>query len=174
MKPFAVTIEERRQRRVTVPAETPEQARAMVLATMPGFARVLSVVDLSAPLVAAGEPAEALAHLAAIPFMSDGLGLTTLRDWVLRGQSAPQRAEVNARLALAGLRLGEGTLSIGSPASVPVLALWLRATPWAGQRLLTVLATLPGARRSNLTFAGVRSRCVVLPVRAFLPIERAA
>jgi hypothetical protein len=164
MRAFAVTYEEKRTRRVQVAAPSADLARAQMVALLHPGCRVVDVRAADEPDVAEGEAQRALTHLLDRPYLSHDGQTQLVADWLDRGTTPDLRDAVNGRLALAGLRLlSEASLAVGSPVSVPTLRLWFGNGPWAGSRLLAVLATVPGARRSNMSFGGVRSRAVILP-----------
>lgn len=164
MRAFAVTYEEKRTRRVQVAAPSADAARAQMLALLHPGCRVVDVRAADDPDVAEGEAQRALTQLLDRPFLSHEGQPQLVADWLDRGTNADLRDAVNQRLAIAGLRLlPDLALAVGSPVSIPTLRLWFGTGPWAGSRLLAVLATAPGARRSNMSFGGMRSRAVILP-----------
>jgi hypothetical protein len=170
MQAFVVTVERRRVRHQLVVAASARAAHAAMLPLLGPRDRITGVRNRAEPMVDSAEPALALAHLASCPFLAHH-GPQTVGDWLRRGGDASQRDAVNAGLALAGLRiLGPGAgfegamLAVGAATSIPFLNEAFRTTPWAGPLLAGVLASLPGTRRSVMSFAGIKARAVSLPL----------
>ena len=72
----------------------------------------------------------------------------------------------NAKLSLAGLRIVEGGLAVANNPEFMFLINLFAATKWAGGQWSMALRNIPGARVTNLTFAGIRSRAVIVPLPA--------
>lgn len=182
MRAFTVYIENRTTRTARIAAVSEAQARAMAGVLLRGNDRVLRITDELAEgpaAVAPGLGAEALAHLRAKDYFDWQDRPQCVEDWLLRAVQPGMRDRVNPILALAGLRvMQDGSVAIGSPSSIPTLHGWFRTTPFDGAALMNVLGALPGARRAGLTFAGCRSRVIVLPfaivVPAVAPVEEDA
>lgn len=165
MDVYTVTVRETRLRRIQLVAESVDAACSAAAAVLDDGARVVD-----AQLHAEREPAaarSALDRLLTRDFLTLPSGPTgTVGDWVYHAAKGQDWAL--DKLPLIGLRLEPGGLVIGSPTSVPALAAWFRGTPWAKAELLAVLALVPGARRTNRTLAGVKSRAVILPIDTVL------
>lgn len=170
MHPYSVTVSETRTRRLRLVAADEAGAAEAARAVLRDGARVVSVQLYGDREVSAA--AEALAHLLSRDFLPVRGAVLSLETW-LRAAVAGDAAAA-AQLALAGLRVEGGRLIVGSPTSVPALAQWFRHTPWAKAELLAVLALVPGAERTNRTFAGVGSRAVSLPLSAVPGLEGGA
>jgi hypothetical protein len=168
MQVYAVTITEQRERRIRLAAASREGAIEAARAVARPKDRVVDVRLWGERDTRAGE--EALSHLLSRDYLTfDGKpyagGIApTVGDWLTRAAGGLLAA--NERLALAGLRVLERRVFVGSPSSIPALAGWFRGTAWEGPELLAVLALLPGALRTNCTFAGLRSRAVSLPMES--------
>lgn len=168
MQIYTVTIAETRERKLRLAAPSAGAAQDAARAVLRQRDRILDLRlwgerDRSAS-------SAALDHLLARDFLELDTGVTpTVLDWVAVASADPA---ANEKLALAGLRVVQADdgprLFVGSPASVPALAAWFRETPWAGSELLAVLALIDGARRTQCTFAGVRSRSISIPLSAVL------
>lgn len=170
MQIFTATVVETRTRtrRFQLAANTPEDAAETARAVLREGGRVVEVRPYGARAAVAAKAA--IDRLITRDFLPRGAGIeATVEDWILatlRGE-----AEAATSLALAGLRIEEGRIIIGSPTSVPTLARWFQATPWAGGELLSVLMLIDGAARTSRTFAGVSSRAVSLPLSAVIALE---
>lgn len=168
MQLFTVRIEQRRSRFQTVAAETPEAARRMAGLLLREGDRVLSVMQAAATGPAPADPQEgraALLHLLSQVFVDCDGTPTWVSTWInLWHHDAARRVEVNSVLAAAGLRVKDtGALIVGTATSIPTLAEWCGGTRFAGHALAAALATIPGAERGTATFAGLRSRTIVIP-----------
>ena len=155
MQIFNLTITESRERRVRVAAHTAEQAMMAAKSVLKPGARLLDCRLWGERDRAASH--RALTHLINhdfLPFGGDPSVTPTVLDWIERAASGDDPA-ANDRLALAGMRVVDDRLLIGSPASIATLAEWFRDTQWAGSELLSVLALFDDALRTNRTFAGL-------------------
>lgn len=175
MRAFTVHIESRALRTARIAAPSEVAARAMAGVLLRGGDRVVRIsdemTDGAAPR-APGMAADALARLRAMSFFDWQGRDQCVEDWLIRAANPASRETSNAVLALAGLRImPDGGVAIGSPSSVPTLHGWFRTTVFDGPALMNVLASLPGARRSNLTFAGCHSRAVIVPFALVVPVE---
>ena len=173
MRAYTVFIESRSLRTARLAAPSEVAARAMAGVLLRGNDRLVRVSDDEQD--APRRPAlavEALERLRSRDFFDWQGQSQCVEDWLLRAAQPGQRDKVNGMLALAGLRLmPNGKVAIGSPSSVPTLHGWFRTTAFDGPALMNVLGSLPGAQRSNLTFAGCHSRAVILPFALVVPDE---
>lgn len=175
MRAYTVFIESRTMRSARLAAPSEVAARAMAGVLLRGNDRLVRISDDLADGVSARAPgmaADALARLRAQDFFDWQGQDQCVEDWLLRASDPARRDATNPVLALAGLRvMPDGRVAIGSPSSVPTLHGWFRTTPFDGSALMNVLGSLPGAQRSNLTFAGCHSRAVILPFALVVPAE---
>lgn len=172
MQIYYVTVETRATSRVTVAARSEAEARADALLIAGAGARCLDAVPAS--YTAEAQAHEALAHLLVQDWLPLNDQPATVLDWVERAVFGPDRAAINAKLALAGLRVLDNLdLTVGT--AVPVLRRWFASTPWGGAGLRTALSRLPGARLEGPRyFQGVQSKTVRLPydlLRPHLPAD---
>ena len=168
MQVWSVRIERRRIRHQRVIAASEADARrsaAMVLRESDRLLGVALVDTAATRAVDAEEARAALEHLMSRDFLDLNGKPAWLRDWIALAQSTPERRdEANKAMAMAGLRLrDDGSVAVGSPASVPTLGVWFENTPWAGSQLLVAIDALPGSSRANMTFGGIRSRATIIP-----------
>lgn len=168
MHVFTVTIAETRERRMRLVAASHAAAQDAARAVLRPRDRILDLRLWGERDQSACEAA--LDHLLHRDFLALDTGVTpTVREWVEHAVTYPA---ANEKLALAGLRVTQAEdghrLLIGSPASVPALATWFQSTARAGSELLAVLALIDGARRTQCTFAGIRSRSISIPLSAAL------
>lgn len=175
MRAYTVFIESRAMRTARIAAPSEVAARAMAGVLLRGNDRLVRISDDLTEARSARAPglaAEALERLRSRDFFDWQGQAQCVEDWLLRAALPGQRDKANGILALSGLRLmPDGRVAIGSPSSVPTLHGWFRTTPFDGPALMAVLGSLPGAQRSNLTFAGCHSRAVILPFAAVVPDE---
>lgn len=173
MRAYTVFIESRELRTARIAAPSEVAARAMAGVLLRGNDRLVRISDdLSEAPRVPGRAVEALERLRSRDFFDWQGQPQCVEDWLLRAAEPGQRDKANAVLALAGLRLqADGRVAIGSPSSVPTLHGWFRTTAFDGPALMNVLGSLPGAQRSNLTFAGNHSRAVILPFALVVPEE---
>jgi hypothetical protein len=173
MRVFAVQIAQQRLKTLRVPAISIDAARSAAEFILQPGDRIRAITEQCDVTPASGRAA--LDHLLAREYLElDGAPML-VEDWLLSARKATAQ-HLNAKLALAGIRVDEqkGRVSIASAACVPVLHHWFMGTPWEGTSLIHALATMPGANRVNLTYAGVRSRSISLPFDMVLPSEVAA
>lgn len=171
---FSVEIEQRRTRRVTVPAPSAEAAKigARVLLRpndrIVGVDRALSDIDPKTEADVASDIVAAILDKE-VPGPR-GLGMT-VTEWIdrLKAEERPLRNDADLALARCGLRFDAGDLHIGSPGVIPALAIWFNGTAYCGPQLHATLRRLPGAKPSVRTFAGIRSRSVGVPLKAAVP-----
>lgn len=164
MQIYVAHIETRRTRLVRFAAKSAATAeRSANVLLRPGD-KLVSVdpLGLKDPVSARS----AIDHLLDRDYLPIDGQMHTVGEWLRLALTAPE--DFNPRLALAGLRISEGSIVIASPVSIPVLSDWFADTPWAGQALLQTLDALPGASRSNFTFAGRRARALLLPAAVVL------
>ena len=169
MRIWSVEVAQSRTRRIKVPAASPDLARAAVTGVLRQGDRVLSVTDTDTTGTADADDArDALAHICARDFLPYASRAQCVEDWLIRGLDPEQRAAVNTALAFAGLRVvSDTTIAVGSPTSIPALQAWCNGTHWHRTRFFELMGRIPGATRAGITFAGVRSRAIVLPIEAF-------
>lgn len=171
---FSVEIEQRRTRRVTVPAPTAEAAKIGARVLLRPNDRIVSVSCIRSapdPKDLIGQATDIVATILDKEVPSPrGIGLTVI-EWIERLKSPNRAVRADADLALArcGLRFDEGDLHIGSPNVIPALAIWFDGTAYSGQQLHATLRRLPDAKPSVRTFAGIRSRAVGVPLRSAAP-----
>lgn len=169
MRLYSVQTEQTRRRAWRVAARDEQNALRAVRASMPPGARIIGTPELCDHGMDDGSGKEALGILLGQEYLADDTGAPMLiEDWVLRAHSLAHvhdgYARVNARLAPVGLRVYGPTFYVGSAASLPSLALIFEGTQWAGQGLTAALRRIEGARPTNMTFQGQRSRAVGLPM----------
>lgn len=178
MRAYTVRIEETRMRHQRLVAHSEDAARRAASLLLRSGDKIVGVQMSEVSQKSAYSPDEgrrALKFLLARSYLPKDDAVMTLRDWVDYGgyldgidyqgvSKSDALDDANAALALCGLRLlPGGDLLVGSPVSIPALCEWLGATAWGGSKLLPVLGSLPGTTRSLRTFAGIRSRVVVIP-----------
>lgn len=175
MRIYVAEIETRRSRTVRLAAGSADAAaRSAAVLLNPGD-RLVRVDPL-----AERTPASAIAALRLLcgrDFLDldmNGWTVTAnVRDWIDEAATSPARADaLNPSLALAGLRVTEDSLIVGTPRSVPLLAEWFQGTAWAGGALVQTLLELPGACRTSRTFGGVAARAVALPLLHLKELDR--
>ncbi len=167
MQVFTVTLRETRLRRIQMVSPDADDGRANAEAVLDEGAKVIDVQVYAdrAPDAAA----KALDRLLSRDFMALPSGVAgTVGDWIHHAANGADWAL--DKLPLIGLRVEQDRVVIGSPTSVPALAAWFKGTPWAKAELLNVLALIDGARRTNRTLAGVKSRAVSLPLEPVLDL----
>lgn len=175
MQLFYVTVETRSTCRITVAAKNELEASAdAIMISGPG-AKCLQVVQASYTVEAQAH--EALAHLLVQNWLHLDDQPATIGDWLNAARREPAtRDKINAKLALAGLRLMDNAdLIIASPRTIPLLKRWFASTPWDEAALFAALLTLPGARREGPRYyAGAQSRGVRVPARVVFADEEVA
>ncbi len=163
MRAFVVTIETPLRRRVQVVADGAEDAARAARRTIGARSRVVDVALVARNDQDAG--IAALRFLLTQPYLDLAGAEATVFDWLAaarQGHEGPTGPH-NAVLAMAGLRVTDGDLAVGSAGSIPTLADWMADTAFHGQHLVAALARLPGAARSVLTYCGQKSKAVILP-----------
>ena len=169
MRAFQVMISEVRERRVQVAANSLDQARAAVQGLLRPGETIKRIDQLGE--ARNGRAGEALAHLLGQAYLTLNGVTTTIEDWLTAAVKADDatRRSLNARMAMAGLRVTDGPqIVIGSAGSVPTLALWFQNTEWQGPDLISTLRTLPEAQTRVFSFSGINSKAVVLPAALVL------
>lgn len=165
MQIFSVTITESRSRKIRLVAPNAEKAAEAARAVLRPGDRIGSCRLWGDRDRGAGD--NALQHLLSRDYLlmgEDRSVVPTVRDWV--DLAAAGDAKANDRLVLAGMRVIDSGLMVGSPVSIPALAQWFQNTCWSGSELLAVLSLIDGASRTNRTFAGQPSRAVIVPMLA--------
>lgn len=172
MQTYLVTIERLEKRRVRVAGHSPEDALQLIRNVLPEGARALTALPLDGVSPDLGR--KALDALLNRDFMDlQGLKDAPVEAW-LRAAALPGMCDqLNASLALAGLRVtpdrdGILWLWIGSPVSIPLLAVWV-ADRMAPSMFLPALQAMEGATRPRgMTFAGLKARAVGLPLASVI------
>lgn len=175
MRVYVAEIETRRTRAVRLVAASAEAAHRSAGVLLNAGDRLLRVDPL-----AERTPASAIAALRRLcdrdflPLDVDGrLVPASVRDWIDWAATDGARADaLNPTLALAGLRVTEGSLIVASPRSIPLLADWFHGSAWAGAALVQTLLELPGAARTARTFAGINARAVSLPLHHLKELDQ--
>ena len=175
MRVYVAEIETRRTRTVRLVAGSAEAAHRSAAVLLASGDRLLRVDPL-----ADRTPASAIAALRRLcdrDFllldMGDRLVPASVRDWIDAAAASPERADaLNPSLALAGLRVAEGRLIIGSPRSIPLLSDWFHGSAWAGAALVQTLMGLPDATRTARTFAGINARAVSFPLHHLKELDQ--
>lgn len=172
MRAFHVLITETRERRLQVAAQDLQSARAAVQGLLTAGEAIKRIDQVGE--AKASRAREALDHLLVCDFLTlDGVA-ASVGDWLRAAVAGDvdRRRALNARLAMAGLRVGDGpTVIIASAGSVPTLAMWFDRTDWQGPDLISTLRTLPDAVVRVFSFAGINSKAVVLPAGAVLDLD---
>lgn len=164
MRAFQVTVTEIRERKVSVVAYDLNAAKHAVQAML-GAGESIKRVDQIGE-ARAGQAHEAIKWLLGRDYLSLHGKAASVEDWLRAtvGANAETQRALNAKLALAGLRVTFGNeIVIGSAGSVPTLGQWFEATEWQGPDLISTLRTLPEAVVRVFSFAGINSKAVVLP-----------
>ncbi|QPM89132.1 hypothetical protein [Pseudooceanicola algae] len=166
LRHYRATVTETVCRQYTIPASNRDEALRMARRSLrPG--QKLEGIDVTDGYCSIETGMDCLAHLLARPYFSDGDRPCRVADWIRTalGEVGADQKAANRQLAYGGLRIRpeEGMLCIASGRSVAFLAQHFETTPWA-DRWADALAALPGATRTNMTFARVASRAVLLPV----------
>lgn len=165
MQVYTVTLRETRLRRIQMVADSAGAAEIAAADVLPEGAKVVEIQLYTERQPAAAK--KALHYLLSRDFMTLPSGPTgTVGDWVHHAANGEDWAM--DRLPLIGLRVENDRLLIGSPTSVPALAAWFKGTHWAKAELLAALALVDGAKRTNRTMAGVKTRAVSLPLEPVL------
>lgn len=169
MRAFQVVITEIRERKVSVVAYDLNAAKHAVQAML-GAGESIKRVDQIGE-ARAGQAGKAIKHLLGRDYLSLNGKAASVEDWLraaVRADDATRRT-LNAKLALAGLRVSDGpAIVIGSAGSVPTLGHWFDGTEWQGPDLISTLRTLPEAVVRVFSFAGINSKAVVLPCELVL------
>lgn len=172
MRIWTVMAEVRQERRFRIAAADQVGAIRMVERTLPRGSRVLSAQAVS-ERQDDGAGRRALDRLLTRQYLPlagdrDTSVLEHLQAAACTSPHDDSFAAWNARLACAGLRLrSDMALAVASAVSHPVIADWFAGTPFEGPNLVEALMTLPGARRTNLTFAGLGARAVIVPAECW-------
>lgn len=90
----------------------------------------------------------------------------TVADWLVAAKVNNEASTGPHNKVLSGAGLGvcsSGDLIIAAPGVFPTLTVWLADTSFNSRKLLYALASLPGAARVNLRFAGITVKAVRLP-----------
>lgn len=169
MRAFQVLVSVTRERKISLVARDLEQARLAVRDLLAAGETIKRVDQLGE--ARSGRAGEALRHLLGCDYL-DLHGLAaSVEGWLRAAVAADDatRRVLNARLAMAGLRVTDGpNIVIGSAGSVPTLALWFQNTDWQGPDLISTLRTLPEAQTRVFSFAGINSKAVILPAAVVL------
>lgn len=174
MRVFHVIITETRERRVQVAVHDTQSARAAVQGLLSAGETIKRIDQIGE--ARSGMAREALDHLLGCDFLTLYGLAASVEGWLRAAVAADDatRRTLNARLAIAGLRVTDGpAIVIGSAGSVPTLAAWFDRTPWQGPDLISTLRTLPDAVVRVFSFAGINSKAVMLPAGAVLDLTPA-
>lgn len=167
---FTVEIEQRRTRTVTVPAPNAEAAKVGARVLLRPNDRVVGVTRQVTQAEDARDARaiaqEILSKLLAQQVPGPAGGCHSVKHWAGLVQHSERRIATAADSALArcGLRAEPGQLIVASPTQIPALAIWFNGTPFVSPLLHATLRRLPGAADTVRTFAGIRSRAVMVPV----------
>lgn len=164
MRAFQVTITEIRERKVSVVSHDLNGAKHAVQAMLGAGESIKKAEQVGE--ARAGLAREAILHLLRQDYLTLNGKAALVEDWLRAtvGQDQARQRVLNARLALAGLRVTfENQIVIGSAGSVPTLGQWFEHTEWQGPDLISTLRTLPDAVVRVFSFAGINSKAVVLP-----------
>lgn len=174
MQLFTVRIETRRQRIQRIAATNAETARRLVAAMLPDGDRIAAVTceGRGTPMPPDLDLArDVLQDIAARDFLDLDGQPACVQDWLLAA-GCGRADELNPVLAVAGLRvLPEHRLAVGSAQSIPMLGEWCDNTRAAGPGLLALLSECYGRQTASRTFAGVRSRCAIVPLADAVPLH---
>lgn len=166
LRHYRATVTEELCRHYTIPAASAAEAERMAKRSLrPG--QKLIGINVTDGYRSSETGAQCLAHLLGHPyFPADGVP-RCLADWIRAalGCGGAEAQAANHQLAFGGLRVRPETpmLCIASGRSIAFLMQVFEHTPWA-DRWGDALAALPGATRTNMTFARVASRAVQLPL----------
>lgn len=169
MRAFKVTISETRERRMEVAAQDMQQAKLAVQSLLGASETVKAVEQIGQ--ARHGEAGAALAHLLGQDFLALDGAAASIGDWLAAAVAGSDetRRSLNARLAMAGLRVIDGPqIAVASAGSIPTLAMWFAGTEWQGPDLISTLRTAPEAQVRVYSFAGINSKAVVLPAELVL------
>ncbi|WP_010137351.1 hypothetical protein [Oceanicola sp. S124] len=166
LRHYRATVTEELCRHYTIPAGSAAEAERMARRSLkPG--QKLVGINVTDGYRSAETGADCLAHLLGHPYFPAGDVPRFLADWIRAalGWDGAEAQAANRQLAYGGLRIRPETpaLCVASGRSVAFLVRVFEDTPWA-DRWADALAALPGASRTNMTFARVASRAVQLPL----------
>ncbi|MGI3163100.1 hypothetical protein [Pseudooceanicola sp. 200-1SW] len=166
LRHYRATVTEELCRHYTIPATSAAEAERMAKRSLRPGQRLVGV-DVTDGYRSAETGAQCLAHLLGHPYFPARDVPRCLADWirVALGCDGAEAQAANRQLAFGGLRVRPemSALCVASGRSVAFLVQVFDDTPWA-DRWADALAALPGATRTNMTFARVASRAVQLPL----------
>ena len=170
MKSYTAQVEVTTRRTITVIAPNRAAGQRAVAARFgdkPG--RIIQLCEASTPADVAAAGRVARQVLLDAEFLDIDGAPASIGDWVRAFQVTPHlRQTLSSTMAPAGLRVLPDGIAVANNPVILFLADIYANTKWHGGQWGRAMGLIPGASRANLTFAGIRSRAVIVPLPANL------